>query len=384
MILSAKKLALKLASVPIGGSKLIEFALKWKLSSHVVAPYKAQNFLLAQQELEGKAIEVRSLPYILHLDTFNSCNLACPFCPTGTKQLVRKKMRLSIDKAKDVIDAVKSHVLYINLYNWGEPFLNPDIFEIINYASKAGIFTSISSNLSLKVENLAERVVDSGLDDLRVSMDGIEQSTLEKYRRPGSCELVMGNIRKIVEMKRKRLTKKPTIEVKFLVFHHNEHEIPHLQNLCRELGVDSFTPGQAFIYHESFVPRHPDYQPAQTIFLNTCHYLYTTLTVEADGHISPCCVNTNSRFDLGTLDDLANLPKFWNSSKYRAMRAFNTEGEHPGTNREEEEILCQYCRFVGNRKYKAGKLSPLPPSMVADGEEYDHGLEASSITLNKA
>jgi len=384
MALLAKNIAIKFASIPVIGIRFAELGMKWKLTSRVVTPYKAQNFLLAQRELESKAITVRSLPYILHLDTFNSCNLACPFCPTGTKQLVRKKMRLSIDKAKDVIDAVKSHVLYINLYNWGEPFLNPDIFEIINYASKSGIFTLISSNLSLKVENLAERVIDSGLDDLRVSMDGIEQSTLEKYRRRANCELVLENIRKIVELKRKRRTKKPSIQVKFLVFRHNEHEISRLPNLCRELGVDSFTPGQAFVYHESFVPRRPDYQPVQRIFSKPCHYLYTTLTTEADGHISPCCVNTNARFDLGTLEDLVDLSRFWNSTKFRAMRAFNAGVEYVSMAGKKEEILCQHCQFIGNEKYEACKLSPLPPSMIADGEEYDHGLEASSKTLNNA
>ena len=349
--------------------KPIEMEMRRKLGSRVITRDKIRNFVLAHRESVAKTIQVKSLPYILNIDTLNACNLACHFCPTALKALRRDQTRLSIDKAKAVIDAVKDHVLFIRLFNWGEPFLDRDIFEIIRYASDAGLYSIISSSLSVKVKDFGERVVDSGLDNLRVSFDGTEQSTLEKYRQRADFELVQENIRSIVSMKQKKGSKRPKIDLIFLVFRHNEHEIPHLPRIRSELGADSFILERACIYNESFVPRHPDFQPMQTIFHDSCHYLYSELMVEADGHISPCCTNTNARFDIGTIDDLSDLPKFWNSPELLAMRSLNAGMEYSTPDGEKVETLCQYCRYIGNHKPRAGKLTPLSPSFIADGED---------------
>jgi radical SAM protein with 4Fe4S-binding SPASM domain len=372
-----RKLAFALGAVPGVGPVAFEWALRRKLNPNAVTPAKVRNFLLAHRESQAKAVEVESLPYLLNLDVTNACNLACPFCPTGTKQLKRRKAVMDFNSARRIIDKVKSHTLAIRLYNWGEPFLNKDIFRIIRYAADEGLHTMVSSNLSVKIENLAEKVVESGLDNLRVSIDGITQQSLEQYRRKANCELVFENIRRIVEARRRKGSRRPNLELVFLVFRHNEAEIPRLPALKEELGVDSFTPTPAFVYHESFVPRHPDYQPVQTIFTDTCHYLYSELMVEADGHISPCCTNMNERFDVGTVDDLDDLPAFWNNPVYQAMRAFNAGKPYDAP----AETLCTHCSFIGCRKPEPGKLSPLPPSLVADGEQYDHGLDPAPLAL---
>ena len=115
----------------------------------------------------------------------------------------------------------------------------------------------------------------------------------------------------------------PSVELKFLVFRHNEHEIAQLEAKGRELGANSFTPRRAFIFHESFIPTHPDYQPIRQIFHGTCDFLYSELTVEATGAVSPCCTNTSEQWDVGTIEGLDDMRRFWNAPVYRAMRAFN-------------------------------------------------------------
>jgi hypothetical protein len=271
---------------------------------------------------------------------------------------------LPIEKAKFAIDAVKGFAVGVRLYNWGEPFLNPDIFDIVRYASDVGLYTMISSNLSVKTKDLAARVIDSGLDHLRVSLDGVEQATLEQYRRQAKFDLIRENIRAIVEEKRRRGSKKPAVHIVLLVFRHNEHEVPLLRDLEREWGVDSFTATPAFVYDESFVPASADYQPIQTVFDESCHYLYSELMVEADGHISPCCTNTDARFDVGTIEDLADVGAFWNGAALQRLRAVSAGGRGAET----KDVLCHYCRFVGKSRPKEGRLSFLPPSMIANRE----------------
>ncbi len=370
-----KQIALKFAEVPLLGPKAIEIYLRRKYCERVVTPAKVQNFLQAQQDKFDRAVVVKSLPWIVNLDTFSGCNLKCPFCPTGTDQMERRKCHMPMERAKRVIDAVKEHALELRLYNWGEPFLNPDIFEIIRYARDAGLFTVISSNLSVKVKDLPQKLVDSGLDRLTASIDGIAQKTLETYRRKANAELCFANIRAIAEEKARRGATTPSVDLKFLVFKHNEHELGELEAKRRELGANSFLPRRAFIFHDSFVPKHPDYQPIKQIFKGRCDFLYSELTVEATGAVSPCCTNTSEKWDVGTIEDLGDLRRFWNAPVYQAMRAFSGGRESAGSLAPGREILCKTCDLVDHPNCGKGALSPLPPSFQAAGISYAHGLD---------
>jgi organic radical activating enzyme len=370
-----KRIALKLAQVPALGPKAIEIYLRRKYNDRVVTRAKVDNFIQAKQDMFDRAVEVKSLPWIVNLDTFSGCNLECPFCPTGTDQMQRKKSHMPMDRAKRVIDRVKDHALELRLYNWGEPFLNPDIFEIIRYARDAGLFTVISSNLSVKVKDLGPKVVASGLDRLTASIDGITQSALETYRRKAKMDLCFANIRAIADEKARQGSSTPSIELKFLVFRHNESQIPKLEAKGRELGADSFTPRAAFIFHESFVPKHPDFQPIRQIFHGTCDFLYSELTVEATGAVSPCCTNASEKWDVGTVESLDELRTFWNAPMYRAMRAFTAGHKDAESHAPGREILCKSCDLVDHPNCRPGPLSPLPPSFQAAGITYAHGLD---------
>ena len=382
MLRLAKRFALRQASCSTVGTKVVEYLLRRKYGPRVVTPFKARNFLQVKQDIMDRAIEVKSLPLVLTLDTLSGCNLTCPFCATGAGRLDRGKKRLSLERAKTVIDAVKSHALEIRLFNWGEPFLNPDIFEIVRYASDAGLYTVISSNFSVKIKDLAEKIVESGLDVLSISMDGLEQKTLEKYRRGVDRELILDNVRKLVAARRNSGRERPRIDMAFLVFRHNEHELPLLRKMRREWAVDVFYPRRAFIYDESFIPRHHDFQPLQEMFAGTCLFLYSELTVEADGAVSPCCTNMSRKWDVGTVDDLLDVTRFWNNPYYQGMRAYCAglglkRARETGGGRE---LLCQYCGFVGRGAPRPTGLSPLPASLVAEGETRSFGTKDLEIS----
>ena len=371
-----KKIALELASVPLLGPKAMALYLRRKYCDRVVTPAKVRNFIQAQRDKLDRTVECKSLPWIVNLDTFSGCNLKCPFCPTGTDQMQRRKAHLPMARAKQVIDAVKGHALELRLYNWGEPFLNPDIFEIIRYAHDAGLYTVISSNLSVKVRGLAQKVVDSKLDRLTASIDGISQQSLETYRRRADADLCFENIKDITAERARQGVGSPAVELLFLVFKHNEHELGQLEAKRREIGADLFRPRRAFIFHESFVPQHPDYQPLTQIFHGACDFLYSELTVEATGVVSPCCTNTSSQWDVGTIDDLGgDLHTFWNSPVYRAMRAFTAGKPDAHILPPGQDILCKTCDLIDHPNCSRQPLSPLPPSFQAVGLTYLHGLD---------
>jgi radical SAM protein with 4Fe4S-binding SPASM domain len=370
--------ALSVANLaPSVGHRVLMYAMKQKLNPETVNLEKVRNFVLANLEADQSALRVNSLPYIINIDSVNACNLACPFCVTGTKQLDRRKALFPTAKAKKLIDNVSSHALLARFHNWGEPFLNKEIFELVRYAHEAKIHTTVSSNLSIEVDNLAEKILDSGLDNLHISIDGLTQSTLEIYRRNANLELILKNIKEIVDLKRKRGSRTPRIEMAFLVFRHNEHELARLDEMKRELGVDAFTASSAFIYHDTFVPENRRFPPSQHIWSNNCHYLYSELMVEADGKVSPCCTNTSDKFDVGNVDEINDLHEFWNKPIFMAMRAKSSGQEWRTEDGSVIDTLCDYCQYIssGHTTIIGRNLSPLPPALIAAGTQFDHKID---------
>lgn len=374
---TAERIASYFARIPFFGSRAIYYYIRRRYAPRVITKEKVKNIIRCKTEMTRKAVTVNSLPYLINLDTMNRCNLRCPFCPTGTNQLDRKKTRMPLQQVKQVIDKVKPQAVAIRLYNWGEPFVNPDIFEIIRYAHEARLYSIVSTNISVQIKNLGEKVIDSKLDSLNINIDGLEQRTLEKYRKGADLKLMLNNTREIIQIRKKKGSSKPRVSLWFHVFRHNEHESSELKKLGAELGVDSTVVRKSFVYVPTWKPRNPRFQIEQTLFSGICDFLYSELTIEADGGISPCCTNTSQKWNVGTTDDLDDLGAVWNNSQFRAMRAFNA-GWNSARLRAingGKKTLCHYCRLVARPGWKPQDLSPLPPSFSAEGVTYNHGLD---------
>ena len=97
---------------------------------------KLFNAIYNFYEYKLKRVKMNSFPSAYGIDIGNFCNLKCPLCPTGTNCPDRKKKFMFFEDYKNVFDKIKKYAFVVNLYNWGEPFLNKDILKIIEYTKK--------------------------------------------------------------------------------------------------------------------------------------------------------------------------------------------------------------------------------------------------------
>lgn len=201
------------------------------------------NYITVKIEKRLRRSFLRGLPYNIIVDTCNICNFNCPLCRTGAMLNSREKGMMSFANFKRFIDPLAEHALLLTLHNWGEPFLNRDVYKMIAYANSKGLATRLSSNLYAMDHQDLERVVDSGLNHITVSLDGAGEETYVKYRVGGHFEQVFDNLKTLIEIKRRRRSPFPVVEWQFLVMRHNEHEIPDVRGLADEIGVDVLTLG---------------------------------------------------------------------------------------------------------------------------------------------
>src|SRR5450432_487402 len=187
-------------------------------------------------------------PVSVSFEPTTSCNLRCPECPSGLRSFTRPTGMLEKDLFRDTIDQLSKELLYLVFYFQGEPYLNPAFLEMVEYASRKGIYTATSTNAHYLSDQHAKRTVESGLDRLIISIDGTTQEVYEQYRVGGKLEKVLAGARNIVKWKNELKSKTPFVFFQFLVVKPNEHQLEGIRQMAVEVGVDEVRFKTAQIY----------------------------------------------------------------------------------------------------------------------------------------
>ena len=90
------------------------------------------------------------------------------------------------------------------LIGLGEPFMDPEIFERIEFCHRHSISTLLSTNGTFLDERTAARVLDSPLEQITLSFDGAKKETFEFYRKGAKFEKVRDNFVRFARMKHER------------------------------------------------------------------------------------------------------------------------------------------------------------------------------------
>ena len=288
-------------------------------------------------------------PYALSIEPTTACNLACPECPSGLKKFSRNTGKIDILFHKKILQNIGNQVFYINYYFQGEPFLHPEFLELIKEAKKNNIYTATSTNAHFIDKNKAEEIVNSGLDRLIISIDGLTQKTYENYRINGELSKVLAASKLMVEAKEKLKSSTPHLIFQFLVVKQNEHEINNVFELGKELKIDEVRIKSAQLYSykhgNSLMPENDKYSRYKrkkdgTYVLkykigNHCWRMWSSSVLTWDGKVVPCCFDKDANHIIGSVEE-TDFNTIWESSKYQDFR------KNILTKRNKIDI-CQNC-----------------------------------------
>lgn len=304
------------------------------------------SFFLAKRFHQTKAI---GLPYAASIEPTTACNLGCPECPSGLKQFTRPTGRLDQELHEKLLDSLGSTVFYINYYFQGEPFLHPDFLGLIRAAKKRNIYAATSTNAHFITEKKAAEIIESGLDRLIISIDGLTQETYEQYRIHGKLDKVLEGTQHILAAKKKMNSATPYVIFQFLVVAPNEHEIPAVLELGKTMGVNEVRLKTAQLYdYENGNPLMPKnekyaryrlqkdgtYKPKYKL-LNECWRMWSSTVLTWDGKVVPCCFDKDAKHVLGDAS-IAPFKDIWKSVPYQSFR------HAVFTGRDQIEI-CRNC-----------------------------------------
>ncbi len=267
-------------------------------------------------------------PISISVEPTNFCNLRCPQCPVGLNLLTRPKGFMDFETFKLIIDQAYPYLLNLFVYFQGEPLLHKQLPGFIRYATGKNIFTGLATNAQFLDYSAAQNLVKSKLDYIIISMDGTEQQTYEKYRAGGKLDKVIQAVQNISLAKKQLGSKLPSVELQFIVFRHNQHQIKDFLNLAKQLKVNKATIKSAqiedFSTIEQFIPAIPRFSRYTKVngqwknkrkLKNRCWRLWNSVVITWDGTVVPCCYDKDAQYAFGSvyegnLFDLVKNEKF--------------------------------------------------------------------------
>ena len=149
------------------------------------------------------------------------------------------KEELSLEELKKIIDDIAAFRPNITLFG-GEPFLYHYSLDLIRYIKKKDMHCLMITNGSM-LENLAEKVVESGLDELNVSIDGGRKLHDEIRGMPGLFDKIMKGLKQVTHFKTKMERKKPFINLQCTITKYNYTRLKEMIAVANESGADSLT-----------------------------------------------------------------------------------------------------------------------------------------------
>ena len=299
--------------------------------------YKVLNFFklavgFYYSRLINKPVQF-GLPFFISIEPTTSCNLRCPQCPSGLREFTRPTGMLQNQLFEKIIMQTKKHLHSLTFYFQGEPYLNPDFLKMVSFASNQNIFTITSTNAHYLTEENAKKTVESKLDKLIISVDGITQEVYEKYRIGGNYNKVIEGTKEILKQKKLLNSRTPHVVWQFVVFKTNEHQIEAVKKLGKEIGVDEVKIKTAQIYDfengHDLIPNNENYArykkndsgqfELKNKLLNQCWRMWQGCVITWDGKIVPCCFDKDAKYKLGNLEK-DTFKSIWFSESYTNFR----------------------------------------------------------------
>ncbi len=272
-------------------------------------------------------------PISISVEPGTACNLRCKECPSGQHSFTRPTGNIDFDFYQKVIDEFSPCLINLILYFQGEPFLHKNFFDLVYYASVTkNIFTVTSTNGHYLTYSDSIKTIKSGLDKIIISFDGITQEVYEKYRVSGNLETVKNGIKNLISAKKELNSKTPFIELQFIVFKHNEHQISAVKQFAKQVGVNqlSFKSAQIYDFKNNTdlitsIPKYARYKKdkngiyqIKSKLPNRCKRLWESAVVTWDGTVLPCCFDKDATFSFGNLQ----TQRFKELDKNKSAKAF--------------------------------------------------------------
>ena len=307
-------------------------------------------------------------PRVVFIEVTNHCNLLCETCPR-TFVTYETPQTLSWEKFIRIVEQFPDLQRAV-MHGIGEPLMNKDLARMIAYLKARDVTVLFNSNATLLNEEWARKLIASGLDEIRCSIDGANPKTYARIRGAPLLHKIVQNLKRFTELQRELNAARPRISIWMTGMRENVAELPDLVRLAAQVGVREVYLQRMVYYLDSDDPPglmegghalFDDFDArvdrivaeAESVARKVgvtlrasgatdprnmlgasqrndprpwlpCMRPWTTAYVTANGNLLPCCISPFATTDYESLK-MGNLfeqdfSKIWNDERYQRWR----------------------------------------------------------------
>ena len=302
-------------------------------------------------------------PVCLYLEVTNRCNLLCTTCPRTYVEL-EPPADLSWDLFTSIVDQIP-HLQRAVLHGVGEPMLVKNLPQMIRYLKERGIYTLFNTNGTLLTPRRQRELIETGLDELRVSLDAADAKTFLVVRGKDMFDRIVRNISSFTTLQKEIGATNPLVSMWLtglketigqlpdfvrLAAHMGVHEV-HLQRLVFDEAGFGMARAQSSLFEQTQAEEQEAVAAAQAIGAalgvsidasgatepglslkqqgdspwTGCRRPWSLMYFTANGRALPCCIAPFSArgYENYTLGDAntQSLDEIWNGPVYQQFRA---------------------------------------------------------------
>ncbi|EKD25722.1 MAG: radical SAM protein [uncultured bacterium] len=272
---------------------------------------------------------IKGYPFSLMIEPSSMCNYNCDFC--GKRQFkkngfVRPAGNMDFIDFKIIIDETGDYLFFVLLWNLGEPLLNPSFCNMVEYLTKKNILTISSTNGYYLKNEIIDKIINSGLTYMIISLDAASSEIYDIYRKKGEFENIIAQIESLIKRKNELKKNTPIVDLQFIIMKHNEFQINDMINLGKKLKVDNVTFKKCQIIVDEikneYLPSNINYRyPEKVSIINrNCFKPFSHAVINFNGDVFPCCDTIAPEYCMGNVFKKSFYNDIWNNEKYMNFR----------------------------------------------------------------
>lgn len=264
------------------------------------------------EKYKNRSVVCDQAPYTLFIEPTNHCNLACVFCPqkdqTREKGFMEREVFLNL-----LEDACECGVKKINLFFLGESLMHKELFFMIEEIVKRGLECRLNTNASFLNEKKAIELLNTGIQHITISFEGVNKEVYESLRVNGNYETTLSNITRVIQLKND-MNSDCEITIEVIELDETRDLIEDFKKQMKRLNPDYLN----VKVYRNWIGYLDSLKTEEAVKqYNVCSYPWRSMAVLWDGTFVPCCVDFDGIYPLGK-----NIPIMdaWNSREMVSLR----------------------------------------------------------------
>ena len=317
-------------------------------------------------------------PRSIQIECTTRCNLKCTMCEIS--YWTEKGGDLQAGHLRTMIEHLPN-LKRVDLTGIGEALMNRGFFDALEFLKSRGTYVTLNDNFTLMSEQVSRRIVELGVDQIFLSLDGATKETYEKIRVGANFDKVVANARRLVQIKKEMGRKRPEVKINSVVCADNYRELPAVVALAHDLGIGMVQFVNVIVFENTANldtailqdEVQAKFQEAldrarqlgvlvkielfEKLPVQQCAFPWKRNFVTYDGFVQPCCYTTQTgdraAQNQRSFGNLITSPfeEIWNKETYSSFRDKMQEGILPK--------VCEHCpKYFGKPDRPAAKLAP--------------------------